>query len=1155
MNPISTLVEFYETVEEKSHVIGRRIDNHCTQVGLYNLPDKGWSRAKIDGELTLYREDGEVQFSVKLFDESRWMTVPARMKKDVMRLWMYDRWFGTESLKNFFAGDSFVGRTSKLYTDVLSTCSEPWVDIVLEFLKDGISKTEQKGLLKDKSVALRVAPGGGVSANYIWNLPGGDAVWSKYFETIMHSYADKLSNRGLDLITGEEDVVLIDKMFSQQRSPANGSMAYTALMSVYNDDAYSSYGAKGLQHGSISVETEFKLSRAIEMAQEAGIFFGYSNEQNIYELICPNVDDIVIRKFGEPAPVELSVEDARRAVASIIYGDTTPIGLAFDGTTRMVEIGIQANMGRASITFTKDQDLSSRVAAHDAYAFYCSYFVSGKPFKTKLFMTSDSGLRMPCAQAEEALDWLYKVSQQLADIGKATQAFQNRLCGLDSRVPLYHKDEAVRRIAGADYSLIGAAMVAEGHHGGLVGYKTSNHLTRGVGYITSSIAKQQRGSGVIADSVFNSICFDFNKRAEAAYNEICKLAQAFSDSSAIERQITFEMSMFYRFVFGCLVESDFLDTESVCDAERFSIREIDYKLDIDEVRATFESRMSLMQGSGDSCVQQARNKVATSCKRAGSGERGIYKLSAPTGSGKTLASIAFAIEQIAKHSLKGVISVAPYTSITDQTYKDVIDVFGLENTIESSSTWDVDATVADEDIDALTLQLKAEDWMCPAVVTTDVQFFDSLFGYGVAKCRKLPAICNRVIIIDELQSISPSKYRHVMNALSFLVKYCGCSVLLMSATLPPVDKFVKYGLYTEDILSSDDDAFVRAALGGRVEIEHIGTDYTPASLSALINPYESTLVVLNTKTQVDEVFKVVSKQFGGSIPVYALSRNMTRVHRKYVLDKVTELLAANSPCILISTTIVEAGINLDFDTGFRCAAGVASYFQTGGRVNRHGLKEGAKLYIFDFVDEGDTGLCATNWDLLQKEKQLTLESLIKVGSSKHYDDVVMAEYLSLKYSDAVMLGETEESPVVSMYRSGVSFGTQNYFNSFDYVKWSNYLRMIKPNYYLRSVFIPFADYMSKGDADKAFELYKQLVGMSKSGHVEKIPRTLRRNLADFSVEVSISFFDELREFGFIRKLEGSLDVWYIPDLDECKKCYDEGLGLTSGALHVGNMCV
>ncbi len=400
-------------------------------------------------------------------------------------------------------------------------------------------------------------------------------------------------------------------------------------------------------------------------------------------------------------------------------------------------------------------------------------------------------------------------------------------------------------------------------------------------------------------------------------------------------------SLWVRMLFSCLVDADFLDTEAHFDAGKPARREGFPTLE--KMRVALDAHMLAKAVSAiPSDVNTLRADILRQCRAKATLPAGFFSLTVPTGGGKTLSSLAFALNHAQTHGRRRVIYAIPYTSIIEQTadvFRDVFKALSDEVLIEHHSQ----ADAADHDETARS-RLACENWDAPLVVTTNVQLFESLFAAKTSRCRKLHNIVGSIIVLDEAQQLPPEFLQPILDALNLLVKHYGVTVVLCTATQPALnstDYFDKSnnlrGLDNVREIIDHPDALFTALERVKVELPPDLNATTPwADIAAQIEQEDCVLAIVSTRKAARELHRLLPQN------TLHLSALMCGAHRKVVIDQIKTRLQAKregrdvEPLRVVSTQLVEAGVDMDFPVVFRALAGLDSIAQAAGRCNREG---------------------------------------------------------------------------------------------------------------------------------------------------------------------------------------------------------------------------
>lgn len=416
------------------------------------------------------------------------------------------------------------------------------------------------------------------------------------------------------------------------------------------------------------------------------------------------------------------------------------------------------------------------------------------------------------------------------------------------------------------------------------------------------------------------------------------------------------MELWLRMVFSALVDADFLDTEKHFDPHKQASR--GQWPNIAELHERFaEKRESYLSDTGKKTsteVTRVRSEVYQSCleQAAKDHPHNVFRLTVPTGGGKTLSGLAFALEHALRNHLARIIFAVPYTSITTQTAKVYREVLGQDAVLEHHSAIQLpDDPRERQDQGTLRRQLASENWDAPLVVTTTVQLFESLFARRTSKCRKLHNLAGSVIVLDEAQTLPPELLKPTLNALRLLVEHFGVSLVFCTATQPAFAE----SRYLEDFRDLRPIEIVpnyaeHFSLLRRVTYERREGKPSWKELAREIAdlPEKQVLVVLNSRKNALALLQEVQAK-GERDHIFHLSTLLCGAHRQKLLSEVTRRLADKEPVLLISTQVVEAGVDLDFQTVYRALGPLDRIVQAAGRCNREGRREAedSRVVIFE----------------------------------------------------------------------------------------------------------------------------------------------------------------------------------------------------------------
>jgi len=514
----------------------------------------------------------------------------------------------------------------------------------------------------------------------------------------------------------------------------------------------------------------------------------------------------------------------------------------------------------------------------------------------------------------------------LHDIGKAADAYQNYIRG-KAKSPDHSTAGAVE--AERRFGPIGRclAFAIAGHHAGLAdGTQLSERLAK--------VLESYDGWEAYTGEVPKPTTFPSGKNPYP----------------------NFTPAFFIRMVFSCLVDADFLETEAYYTLAAGKTIERGGFSDIASLRTQLKVFMAGKTSAEPTTLNVLRNDILTHAISRAELAPGLFTMTVPTGGGKTLASLSFALEHAARHGLRRVIYVAPYTSIIEQTAQVFTAALGEGDVLEHHSGFDWDKA-ADKDGEADADGLKklrhaAENWDAPVVVTTAVQFFESLFAARPGACRKLHNIARSVLVLDEAQTLPLPVLRPCLAALEELTLNYGVSAVLCTATqpawrrmdeaLPPNGKREPQGfnIGPERELAPEPAALFAALK--RVQVEVMSTPVEDAEIAARFAEQPQMLCIVNTRAHAKELFGLIAHLPGAR----HLTTLMCAAHRRQVLAEIREDLKNERPVRLVATSLIEAGVDVDFAEVWRAETGLDSVAQAAGRCNREGKRKSGRVVVF-----------------------------------------------------------------------------------------------------------------------------------------------------------------------------------------------------------------
>jgi CRISPR-associated endonuclease/helicase Cas3 len=454
-----------------------------------------------------------------------------------------------------------------------------------------------------------------------------------------------------------------------------------------------------------------------------------------------------------------------------------------------------------------------------------------------------------------------------------------------------------------------------------------------------------------------------------------------------------------RMLFSCLVDADFLDTEQFMDRGKTQHRGQYPRLE--ELAPSFFRKMDALElGAAKTPTNAIRAEIRRVCELKSEMPKGLFSLTVPTGGGKTLSAMAFALRHALKHGQQRIIYVIPYTSIIEQTSSILAGIFGRENVVEHHSNLNPEK-------ETLRSQLATENWDAPIVVTTNVQFFESLYASKTSRCRKLHNIVNSIAILDEAQLLPPELLMPCVSAMNDLVRNYGVTVVLATATQPALPKLDT----PAEIIPSGLRLYERLE---RTEFNLPASLTEPTdwdSLALRLQQHDQVLCIVNTRRDCHDLFRLMPE---GTIHLSAL---MCGAHRSAVIRLIRRRLRKNLPIRVISTQLVEAGVDIDFPVVYRALAGLDSIAQAAGRCNREGklndVGQMGQVHVFVPPKPAPPGL------LLKGEN--TTRELISVGEFSPHQPDVFTHYFKLFYSKVNDTGTQFHDLLVKNANPGLNF--------------------------------------------------------------------------------------------------------------------------------------
>jgi CRISPR-associated endonuclease/helicase Cas3 len=674
-------------------------------------------------------------------------------------------------------------------------------------------------------------------------------------------------------------------------------------------------------------------------------------------------------------------------------------------------------------------------------------------------------------------DVLGLVAGRLHDIGKMSAAFQGYIRGNGALKGPDHATAGAReaaRLFGPHLGRILAYCIA-GHHAGLAdggsehvpGTLTHRLLTKEI----ESYAGWEDHAGTLPEKLLVRVPAPLNAKSQ---------------------HFGFERAFFIRMLFSALVDADFLATEHFYALAKPDGQQVKrgFINSLETLRNRLDTKLA-DKASTSTEVNRLRGDILSHVRAQASHAPGLFSLTVPTGGGKTLTSLAFALDHAIAHGLDRIVYVIPYTSIIEQTaevFRDAVGQYGDVLEHHSAVEWD---PIGDEQNDdegragLKKLRRDAENWDVRIIVTTSVQFFESLFAARTSACRKLHSLAKSVIILDEAQTLPLPLLRPCMAAIETLATGYGASLVLCTATQPALSKQDGFEKGLENVRELAPDPQHLYTKLKRVRVEIAPEPVSDDALAAELRAQDQVLCIVNRRDHARDLFTQIKDTPGAR----HLTTLMCPLHRRAGLAEIRKDLTNKKPVRLIATSLIEAGVDVDFPTVWRAMTGLDSIAQAAGRCNREGLRAEGIVHVFDPAEvEGRNTPTA-----MAQFASATREVLRTHGSDPLSLEAIRA-YFSLVYwskgpeqLDAAMLGDKPNQTrgilnAIEETANGLNFPFSQIASAFRFIK-----DVMQP------VIVPYP-------ADDEGRARKDLITLLGLPHIQR-SGAIARKLALYSVPV------------------------------------------------------
>jgi CRISPR-associated endonuclease/helicase Cas3 len=531
-------------------------------------------------------------------------------------------------------------------------------------------------------------------------------------------------------------------------------------------------------------------------------------------------------------------------------------------------------------------------------------------------------------ESKSAWDWGY-LAGLWHDLGKFAPVWQNYL---KSKVDPHTADVSGK----VDHSTAGAQHAVKIHAalGHLLAYLIAGHH--------SGLLDGKSNAACQASRLQKADLPDYqNAPSEITSHPVPKLPMFLPRDA-------YSIGFFTRMIFSCLVDADFLATEAFMNSSQTKSRNQTPDSCLLDISRLIDDRIDAFGvPTPEDTVNFQRRTVVENCRSAANQPPGIFSLTVPTGGGKTLSSLSFALRHALAHGQQRVIYVVPFTSIIEQNAEVIREILAPLQTDSFTPLIEHHSSLS-PDKESTQSRLATENWEAPIIITTAVQFYESLFAAKTSRCRKLHNIANSVVILDEAQSLPVDFLKPCLRVIQELADHYHTTTVLCTATQPAVhydEAEFPIGLKNcREIIADTKSLF--AALK-RVEIESLG-DLPDTALVHRVADHLQVLCIVNRRKHAQQLFQMLGEGEGS----YHLSALMCPEHRSEILAEIRQRLLAALPTRVISTQLIEAGVDVDFPVVYRALAGLDSIAQAAGRCNRNGkLSAPGLTYIFRPEDQ------------------------------------------------------------------------------------------------------------------------------------------------------------------------------------------------------------
>lgn len=658
--------------------------------------------------------------------------------------------------------------------------------------------------------------------------------------------------------------------------------------------------------------------------------------------------------------------------------------------------------------------------------------------------------------------------------------------------------------------------------------------------------------------------------SDSLINDLNQRIVSLCENDDSKESYMLKMGLLVRFLFSCIIDADRLNTADFEFPQRKELKNYGNYVSWSVLIERFNRYLKQLENrakedtlhgeTSDHCklVNALRQEISAYCYDFSNQKKSLYQLTVPTGGGKTLSSLRFALNHAEKHCMDRIIYVIPYTSIIDQNAdkaREALEDRTKDGVFLNNIVLEHHSNLTPEK-ENTRQKLLSENWDAPVVFTTMVQFLEALFGYGTRGARRMHQLANAIVIFDEIQTL-PVKCVHLFNiAIRFLIKGCGSTVVLCTATQPLLDG-VKPEQRALKILPDQQmmpdvqrlfeelkrvEVFDRRKIGGWADHEVVEL------VRQELHETGSVLIVVNTKKSAVSLFSQL--QTNTEVKVFHLSTNMCPAHRLMVLKSVRKILSDNKPIVCVSTQLIEAGVDIDFGSVIRYLAGLDSIAQAAGRCNRNGARpKPGRVFIINPKDEKLDKL--KDIKIGRDKAERVLDEYKK--NSKQFDDDILGLKAMERYYKYYFYDRKEEMCYIVSSNSGINRSD----NLFELLSTNNlsveaYQRMnneSSPPIVIRQSFMTAAKVFQAIDSytrgvivPYGIEGERIITELCAANYLDKQYKLLKE-AQRFSINVFPQVFDEMVKQQVIREVQKNTGVFYLD-----KYHYSDDFGMSESSV-------